>query len=171
MGMAGHIGHMTIIRDGVVCGCGNPGCWESYASGTAFGKRARERAAGAVTILGAGGALIDARTVFAAAATGDALALDLVAEQADFIGVGLVGLAHLFSPERIIIGGGVANGFEALLPGILARFQACAMPAFRPIEIVKAELGGNSGLIGAAMLAFERAGHATVPSNPRGIAG
>ena len=157
MGMAGHIGHMIIVRDGDVCGCGNPGCWEAYASGTSFARRARARAAGAATSLGANGAEIDARAVFAAAEKGDALAKELVAEQADFLGIGMVSLAHLYSPELIIMGGGVASNFELLLPGILARFQRDAMPAFREIEFVRAELGENSGLIGAGMLAFDRA--------------
>lgn len=157
MGMACHVGHMTIIRDGDVCGCGNPGCWEAYASGTSLAGRAGLRAKAAKTSLGADGTQIDARAIFKAAAAGDALALELVAEEADFLGVGFVSLAHLYSPERIIVGGGVANNFEVLKPGFTQRFQSCAMPSFRAIEIVRAELGENSGLIGAAALAFDRA--------------
>ncbi len=157
-GLAGHIGHMTIVRDGAPCPCGNNGCWEAYASGTAFARRARLRAAGnASTTLGRDGAPIDGRAVFAAAAAGDALAIALVAEQADLLGVGITNLLHLYSPEVIVMGGGVAQSFDALLPGIAARVAGSAMPAFRDTPVVRAGHGDNSGLIGAATLVFDGA--------------
>jgi len=161
-GLTAHIGHMTIVRDGEPCPCGNRGCWEAYASGPAFTARARVRAAGdASTKLGAEGAPIDARAVFQAASAGDALALALVAEQADYLGVGIASLLHLYSPEIVVIGGGVANGFDQLRPGLLARISVAAMPAFRDTPVVRAALGDNSGLVGAATLAFDRAAHHT----------
>ena len=156
-GMAGHVGHMTIVRDGARCACGNAGCWEAHASGTAFTRRAREAVALAgdrATVLTAVGGDLHARDVFAAAATGDRLARELVAEQADLIGLGLVNLLHLYSPERVLVGGGMANAFDALRPGIAARVAASAMPPFRDVPIVRAGLGDNSGLVGAAALVF-----------------
>ncbi|GLQ10691.1 glucokinase [Devosia yakushimensis] len=139
MGMAGHIGHMTIERDGAPCACGNRGCWEAYASGTAFARRISPH-------------FPNPKSAFAAAPSGDPRALQLVTEQADWLGIGIANLLHLFSPQTVILGGGIANGFPLLLPGITHRVQANAMPAFRDVPIVPAALGENAGLIGAAAM-------------------
>jgi glucokinase len=152
-GMACHVGHMTVVADGALCACGNRGCWEAHASGTAFAQEARRRAAGAASsALSAHGERIDAGLVFEAARQGDALASAIVAEEADMLGLGIVNLLHLYSPERVVIGGGVSNGFDLLHPGIVARVVRTAMPPFRDVPIVRAELAGNSGLVGAAAL-------------------
>jgi len=149
---------MTIVRDGEICSCGNRGCWEAYASGTAFARRARLRAASpAATTLGANGAAIDGRAVFDAALRGDALARDLVCEEADLLGVGIANLLHLYSPDVVVVGGGLSNGFDLLRPGIVARIKTAAMPPFRDIPVARAGLGSDSGLFGAATLAFEAA--------------
>jgi glucokinase len=154
-GMAGHVGHMAIQRGGALCACGRNGCWEAYASGTAFARRAVERAAEAAgSALGAGGSRIDGHAVFAAAELADPLAMELVAEEADFLGAGITSLLHLYSPDLVILGGGMANGFDLMRDGIAARIEADAMPAFRDVKVTRAELGDNSGLVGAAMLAF-----------------
>lgn len=151
--LAAHLGHMTTAPDGEVCQCGNRGCWEAQASGTAFGERARRRAAQQPgSSLHALGAMVDARQVFDAARAGDTLALDLVATQAALLGVGIASLLHLFSPQAVVIGGGVSAGFELLRPGIDAEVRARAMPPFREVPVVAAQLGPNSGLVGAACL-------------------
>ena len=86
--MASHFGHMTIVRDGTPCDCGNRGCWEAYGSGTAFTPRTRKRAAADPgSMLAASAQSLDGAAVFAAAAAGDALADELVAEEADILGV------------------------------------------------------------------------------------
>jgi len=156
-GMAGHVGHLSIVKDGLRCNCGNPGCWEAYGAGPALARRARERLQDHPRSLLATADPLDARAVFAAADQDDAMAQSLIAEEADILGVGIVSLLHLYSPERVILGGGLANGFARLQPGIAARIQTDAMPAFRDVPVVVAALSGNSGLIGAAALAFERA--------------
>ena len=137
-GMAGHVGHMRVAEEGPVCSCGRVGCFEALASGTAFGRRAD------------GGAEAVAR-----ARQGDPAALALLAEEARLLGRGFASLAHLYAPERIIMGGGVAQAFDLLAPGIRAEFDAEAMPPFRTVEIVPAALGDNAGLIGAADLALQ----------------
>ena len=137
-GMAGHVGHMRVAEDGPVCSCGRVGCFEALASGTAFGRRAD------------GGAEAVAR-----ARQGDPAALSLLAEEARLLGRGFANLAHLYAPERIIMGGGVAQAFDLLAPRIRAEFDAEAMPPFRTVEIVPAALGDNAGLIGAADLALQ----------------
>lgn len=139
MGMAGHIGHMTVERDGAPCACGNRGCWEACASGTAFARRIAPH-------------FPNPKSAFTAATAGNPHALQLVAEEADWLGLGIANLLHLFSPQTVILGGGISNGFSLLLPGIQQRIQANAMPAFRTVPILPATLGENAGLVGAAAM-------------------
>lgn len=146
-GLAGHIGHMTIVPDGQPCACGNRGCWEAYASGTALTEAARQ-------VLPSNGEVLDSRTVFAAARAGNPGAIRLVAEEADWLGIGIANLLHLYSPQMVVIGGGVSNGFAQLEQGIRARIETNSMPAFRAAKLVPAALGDNSGLLGAAALFF-----------------
>jgi glucokinase len=154
-GMAGHVGHMSVVPDGALCPCGNRGCFEAYGSGTAFTRRARERALTCTeTQLGADGSTIDSRAVFAAARAGDALAGQLVDEEAEILGRGFVSLIHIFSPEVVIMGGGLSQEFERLQSGIEGYISDWAMPAFKDVRVTRAALGQNSGLIGAAALAF-----------------
>jgi glucokinase len=158
LGMAGHIGHMILVPDGERCSCGNLGCFEAYASGSAFAARAMARAKhAATTLLGANGTAIDSPAVFSAARAGDALAQDLVGEEARILGTGFASLVHLFSPDVIVMGGGLSHEFDALYPAMSARLQECAMPAFKDVRIVRSELGENSGLVGAASLVHEKA--------------
>jgi glucokinase len=156
--LAAHLGHMITAPDGALCLCGNRGCWEAQASGTAFGERARRLAAQMPgSALHALGAAVDARCVIEAARTGDALARDLVAHEAGLLGIGIVSLLHLFSPQAVVVGGGVSAGFDLLHPGIDAQVRARAMPPFREVPVVAAQLGPNSGLVGAACLVLPQA--------------
>jgi glucokinase len=158
-GLAGHVGHLCIDHGGLRCTCGNTGCWEAYAAGPAFAARARIAAEAAPhSSLHAGAATLQPADVFSATENGDELAITLVEEEARLLGVGITSLTHLFSPERVIIGGGLSQAFDKLEPGISAYVKANAMPAFRDVEIVKVGLGGDSGLIGAAELVFAAAG-------------
>jgi glucokinase len=144
MGMASHVGHMSIMPGGLRCNCGNTGCWEAYASGPAFAARASKTL----------GKSLQPTDVFELARTGDTVAKSLVEEEANLLGLGLTSLLYLFSPEKIIIGGGLSNAADQLFPGITDYIQANAMAPFRDVPVVTAGLGGNSGLIGAAALVF-----------------
>jgi glucokinase len=144
-GMAGHIGHMMMSADGPRCGCGGTGCFEALASGTAFGATAR--AAG----------FDSASAAVSAARAGDAAALALVAREAQLLGYGFASLLHLYAPQRLVIGGGVSDALDLMQAGIRGQIERHAMPAYRDIEVVKAELGDNSGLVGAATLALHGA--------------
>ncbi|BBE73517.1 ROK family protein [Oharaeibacter diazotrophicus] len=154
-GLAGHVGHMIVTDDDVVCSCGNRGCWEAVASGTAFGRQARRAAAadpaGRIAAL-AGTAPADARHVGTAAREGDPAALALVAEEARRLGAGIVGLIHLYSPEVVVIGGGLSALFDLFAPVIADAVATRAMPAFRDVAVVPAALGPDAGLVGAAAL-------------------
>lgn len=153
--LAGHLGHMTVTPTGPACQCGNPGCWEALASGTAFAAQAaeavRRRPAG---LLANVAGPLTARDVFAAAQQGDALALELVEAEARWLGVGIVNLLHLYSPDAVIVGGGVSNGFELLHPTIRDHVARHALLPFRAVPVVRAALGSDSGLVGAAAVAF-----------------
>ena len=154
-GLAAEIGHMTITGEGERCFCGNVGCFEAVASGTALGRRATR-----LTRAGDGSQLrrlstngdVSARHVVEAARAGDATARELVEAEAKWLGIGFTNLLHLYSPEVIVMGGGLANGFDLLAPGIRATVEERAMRAYRDVPIVPAELGDRAGLVGAASL-------------------
>lgn len=145
-GMAGHVGHMSITRDGVRCSCGNMGCIEAYAAGPAFTARARK-------VLN--NENISSADVFNLARQGNAQAQVLIDDEGALLGQGFTSLLHLFSPDVLVMGGGLSNEFETLYPIIQRYIATNAMAAFKDVPLVKAKLGGNSGLIGAASLVFD----------------
>lgn len=149
-GMAAEIGHMAVSERDIPCPCGSTGCWEALASGTALARFANAAAmGGAATSLPPDGS-ISARDVVRAAQEGDALAGRLLDQEARWLGVGFANLLHLFSPERIIVGGGVSAGLEAMRPVIEQVMHRRAMGAFRDVPLLPAALGADSGLAGAA---------------------
>jgi glucokinase len=154
-GMAAHIGHSHLNMSGPKCGCGGIGCFEAYASGTALGERARAAAlsnpSGYLTSIAAK-EQVTSRHVVEGARAGDSQCLTLLKEEARYLGIGFVSILHLFSPEKIIMGGGVSTAFDLLQSDIRAVIDTEAMPPYRAVEIVPAELGDNAGLIGAALL-------------------
>lgn len=139
-GQSAHVGHMTLDPDGPVCNCGNRGCWEALASGPAFA-----RAAGEV-------GYADGAAAFAAALVGQDAAVRVVAAQARWLAIGLVNLAHIYSPDVLILGGGVMAGLAQMRPMIAAEYARRAMSPYRDIPFLAAQLGDNAGLIGAAAL-------------------
>ena len=131
------------------------------ASGTAVARMARERlAAGQSSVLidRASGDLgrVDARMVAEAASAGDTTAQEIMAEVAANLGVGIVSLLHAFDPEVIVIGGGMSQSLDLLLPGVAREIERHAMIHQRGrMPVVKSELGDDVGLLGAAALAFD----------------
>lgn len=154
-GMAGHVGHMVLEPGGAACPCGGFGCFEAYASGTALARRGRAAAvAHPGSFSGMACEAVDGRAIFAADRAGDPVAVRLVDEQAEWLGRGFVNLLHVYSPDIIVMGGGIAQEFDRLRPGIEAHIAQHAMPAFRDVPVLRAALGTNSGLVGSAALAF-----------------
>src|SRR5690606_14925427 len=139
-GVASEVGHMRVVPDGHLCGCGQRGCWEQYASGSALVREARAVAASqparAVRLLElAGGdpAAITGPMVTAAAHEGDALATALLAEVGRWVGAGSATVAALLDPELVVIGGGVADAGDLLLEPAHAAFLAhLSGRGFRP---------------------------------------
>jgi glucokinase len=160
-GLAGEIGHMTIADKGPPCHCGNRGCWEALASGTALAKAARKQIeAGAETAIPsfAEGKIdkVTAQTVQSAAEKGDPLANQLILKTAYYFGVGLANLVNIFNPEMIVIGGGLSNmGNRLLKPAYQVAGERAFNQAYRTVRFVKAALGRNSGVLGAAAFALD----------------
>ena len=160
-GIAGEPGHMRVVPGGRACGCGNLGCWEQYASGSALVRAAREvaheRKDDARRLMQLAGSLdnIDGPTVTMAANEGDAAAIDCFDEIGRWLGQGMADLTAVLDPSRFVIGGGVADAGELLLRPARETFaNALSGRGHRPMpDIVAARLGSDAGLIGAADLA------------------
>jgi glucokinase len=154
-GGAGEVGHMTIQTDGPLCGCGNVGCWEAVASGTAlarFAATALERRRPSLITDFAGEEPLTARHIAAAAEAGDELALELMERQGDLIGVGVVNVLHLYAPERVALGGGVTKSMPLWDAHMRRTVAKRAMLPYRDTSIGVVELGDQVGVLGAAAL-------------------
>ncbi|MGJ7045903.1 ROK family protein [Thermoanaerobacterium thermosulfurigenes] len=153
---AAEIGHHTINFDGPRwCNCGNPGCLESYASGTSLVKFAKKHIeSGRDTILkDKPSGELKAEDIFDAAKSGDKLALELIENEAFYLGIGIVNIMAFYNPELIIIGGGLSSQWDVLYDKMMRTVDERALKPNRQIcKVVKAKLGGNVGLIGAASL-------------------
>ena len=161
-GMAGEIGHCRAVPEGIACRCGQSGCSEQYASGTAHARRAREQAAAdpgraaALLALGDGTAAgIRASHVTEAALAGDPFAVDLFEQTGRWVGQALADLASILDPAVFVIGGGLSETGELIrLPAEDAYHRTLGAGAYRThADVVTAALGRHAGLIGAAGLA------------------
>lgn len=158
-GIAGHLGHMRMAQEGPTCPCGTVGCFEALASGSALTERAVSTADKSDHLAGiAQSRAIDARDVFEGARADDSHCLDLVAEEARYLGQGITSVIHIFSPDRVVMGGGLSKAFDQLEHGIHEIISRDAMPPFRSVPVVKSALGDDSGLFGAASLVLDASG-------------
>jgi len=164
-GMAGEPGHYRVVPDGRLCGCGNRGCWEQYASGSALAAEARDFArrspGGAVRLLQLAGGTVEGITgheVTVAAREGDAAALRCFEIIGRWLGEGLADLAAILDPGCFVLGGGVSEAGDLFLDRVREAFDhGLTGRQFRPhASVVLAELGPDAGLIGAADLARKR---------------
>ena len=158
-GCAGEIGHMTIDANGPECNCGNVGCLEVLASGTAVANEAKRRIkqgerSRLTDIVPGDPEGITAEKVAIAAQGGDQLALDVISRAAIYLGVGMVNLVNIFNPEMIIVGGGLSKMGELLLGPARQVAKQRAFPLCAgAVRIVTAELGDEAGVLGAAIYA------------------
>ncbi|MEJ5223838.1 MAG: ROK family protein [Anaerolineales bacterium] len=158
-GLAGEMGHITVLPGGPLCGCGQRGHLEAIASGPAIAQYVNEELArGAHSILRPSPDL-SARDISAAAEKGDTLAIQALARAGQFIGQSLASIVHIFNPSIIILGGGVSRSGALLLNPLRAALEAHIMDrAFLTgLEITTANLGDDAGLLGA--LALGRLSH------------
>jgi len=161
-GSAGEIGHTTIDVNGPRCGCGNVGCLEMLASGTAIAQEAVRRISqgersSLTKILNGKVGNITAEEVSLAAQNGDSLALEVISQAATYLGVAMVNLVNIFNPEMIIIGGGMAQMGDLLLNTARQVVKERAFPlSAQAVRIVTAQLGDNAGVLGAAVFARQQ---------------
>jgi glucokinase len=148
-GTAGEIGHIIVEREGVECGCGGRGCLEQYASATALIRNACE----------AGINVTSAYELAAIAKEGNVTAARLFEKMGSYLGIAFASLVNLLDPEMIVIGGGVAAAWELFMPSLneQMRNRAFRLPLER-VKIVRARLGDDAGILGAARSAFEKSG-------------
>ena len=151
-------GHITICHDGEVCNCGRRGCWEQYASATGLIRMTKAAmAAHPESLLChlAAESGVEGRTAFQAAERGDETALAVCREFVGYLADGIISLANLLRPEVVVLGGGVAAAPERLLLEPLRELverESFARHGGRATRVVRAELGNDAGILGAALL-------------------
>jgi glucokinase len=154
-GLAGEIGHITVLPGGPVCGCGHRGHLESVASGTAIARYVAEQ-----LTQGVPSSLVEfskptGRDISLAAEQGDPLAMAALARAGTFIGYALADFLHIFNPSIIILGGGVSRSGPFLIePLRAAMLEKVLSPEYmHGLVITTAALGDDAGLLGALALA------------------
>ena len=153
---AGEFGHMVIDYNGPLCGCGNHGCLEAYASGVNIARRARDlMATGRPSLLQAladdDPSRVTAMLVYEAAAAGDALAQQVADDTARYLGIGVANLVNIFNPDTVVILGGVIQAGDALFVPLRREVVARAFkPSTDACRIVPGALEGLAGVYGAA---------------------
>lgn len=154
---AGEIGHIKLqIHDGPICGCGDTGCLEAFASGPAIVAMAEEYICGGKSTKFREMANSNDITPFIvaeAAKAGDPVAKRIFTIMGEYIGVGMASVVNLLNPEKIIIGGGVADAGDILMVPLKETLKKRAMKiAGEAVEVVPAQLGNTAGVIGASLL-------------------
>ncbi len=159
-GMAGEVGHMSIVHGGEPCPCGRRGCWERYASASALKRltgRIMDEHPDSILrrVVDENNGHVSGQSAFIAAREGDPIGQMVCDTYVDYLATGIVNLINIFQPDTLAIGGGVSNeADEQLLFPIRRQVAAESMPCApdKMTRIVKAELGNQAGMIGAAFL-------------------
>jgi glucokinase len=161
---AGEIGHAVVSYDGRLCGCGGRGHLEAYAARSAITKvlveelkRGRESSLRAALPNplpeGAEGTLIRSQMIAQAVLEGDPLAVEAVTDAARYLAAGMTAIINFYNPPRIVLGGGLVDAVELYFKVAARRAQEDSLVVTRgKLKIVRAKLGDNAGIIGAALL-------------------
>lgn len=161
-GTAGEIGHHTVDPHGPPCGCGNNGCLETFASGPSIAVQGmRAVAQGHTTTIAA---LVEQdlnritpEIILRAAEQGDAIARAILARAGDALGIGIANMVTVLSPEVVVLGGSVARLGEWLFAPVRAMIrQRCHVTPIERVQVLPAALGGDAGMIGAAVWASQK---------------
>ena len=159
-GMAGEVGHTVIERNGLPCPCGRHGCWEQYASASALKRMTAEAVAAhpdsiLARVVAENDGHVSGQSAFIAARQGDPVGQRICDEYVGYLACGIVNVVNVFQPDALAIGGGVSNeADEQLLLPVQRCVERESIPCAknRRTRIVKAELGNQAGIIGAALL-------------------
>jgi glucokinase len=155
-GMAGEFGHIVVGNNDELCSCGQRGCLEAVAAGPAWVNKAlKEMYLGVKSILKNKEDELTAKDIADAARHGDKLAQEIVQGAARYIGIAISWIINILNPQMVVLGGGVMEADDLMLPIIREEaYQRAISAKFRKTPIVKTSLGYNAGLIGAASLAL-----------------
>jgi glucokinase len=162
-GSAGEIGHMVIHPGGRRCGCGARGCLEAEVGTAAIlsmGRRAIRRGAEPLKTLArsAHGNLTPA-IIAQAARAGDTAARQIWVQIGQWLGLALASLVNVLNPDRIVIGGGIANAWPLFSPALNHTLDAHAMGIpKRAVRVLRARLGDHAGVLGAAAIVRQELG-------------
>lgn len=163
-GVGAEVGHMRLVPGGPLCGCGNRGCFEVYASGSALVREARSLVRSGVPeavrlsqLCGGDADVLAGRHVTDAAYEGDPGARRLLADLGRWLGQGMASLAAILDPELFVIGGGLSQAGDLIMDSARTAFaEELTGGGHRPgPRFVLAALGNDAGVIGAAALARE----------------
>ena len=154
-GAGGEIGHMCVNPDETrVCGCGNKGCLEQYASATGvvsnYLHECEVRGVDPIELSGTS----DSRAVFQACREGDEVAWAAVETMTDYLARGLQIISAVVDPEVYVLGGGASASADVYLDKLREKYAACALSVSAKTPIEVAELGNDAGIIGAAYVAL-----------------
>jgi glucokinase len=148
-GIAGEIGHFVIDYNGRLCSCGNRGCYEQYASMTALIKTVRQQKQ-LLEKYHLSMEDINGTKIFEMVAEGSVPMIEIVDAWIDYVAAGLIGLTHIFSPEIIVIGGGVSKQEELFVNKLRKKVMNSVMPIYKEtVRIEAASLGNSAGFVGA----------------------
>ena len=149
------IGHATVMKGGPRCGCGNTGCSEAVASGTAITKRAKEAVSSKIETSLKNYEDVTTKEVFIEAKKGDKVAQDILNEALSYLGITVTNVANTFDPDKIVIGGGVSQAGQIVFDKIEEEMsRRCLRTIYNHCKVEKALLGGKAGVLGAAALAI-----------------
>ena len=157
-GAGGEVGHMKIVKDGRLCGCGQKGCFEAYASATGLIREAVSRLTVnkqnlLYTMIEGNITGLEAKDIFDAAKEGDIFSLDLVDYEAEYLAMGIANILNIINPETIVLGGGVALAGDILLNPLRKKLEKYALPVtLEDLKIVQGILGNEAGIKGAVGL-------------------
>jgi glucokinase len=159
LGMAGELGHINVLEDGAPCGCGSHGCLETEASATAVVRVAMDsigrNPGGALARAVHQGESLTAELVFRCAQAGDGASREIYERVGKYLGLALAGLVNGLNLPLYVIGGGVAEAWNAFAPAMIEQLQRRSyIFAEGRTRVAKSELHGDAGLLGAARLAL-----------------
>ena len=156
-GMAGELGHITIYPDGHPCPCGNKGCLEQYASATGIVRMAMEGNPPSPTFTKGGKeGIITADMIFQLAKEGDRFALEIFQKMGRILGIGIADLVNILNIELFVLGGGVADSWDYFIDSAIDEIKKRTYRITgERVKVVKAELGDDAGIFGAAYMAMK----------------
>ena len=159
-GMAGEVGHTCIDYQGLPCPCGRRGCWEQYASASALKRFTAQAQLGnpdsiLARVIREHDGHVSGQSAFMAARLGDPVGQQVCDMYVGYLAAGIANVVNIFQPDTLAIGGGVSNeSDEQLLHPLQQLVERETIPcsAGKKTRIVKAQLGNQAGIIGAALL-------------------